>query len=547
MVWPSVLNKRIETEWALEVVGGDVNSGDIFYFKLQEHDGREFAYAAAHTATLTVLKQVTAQGVGFASEIARNVNVGATPGGLVNLRSTWLPQRIALVGQGNDSESYSDAPVRMASVAQALYLYGSGSPLADMTEQALYLGESLIDGVSVVAYPVQANPAGVAASGGEFAFGGVDPRTDGILRLRVGMRRTVAIEIPAGTDIRAVAGMSYLALLALSQNPLDMSFPAPFTSVLLSARWKGASGNLVPIAYELEGADGLTVGVVSLTGGLNDPDPTSALTLMGECWESMIATNLDDSNALDAFNLWGESRWQPATLRPVVVFHGSTWDTDVASVQAVAAGREDDRTNVLIYAPGSVCSPYALAARACTVAALAANVNPARDFSRLPLTPIPPGDALDSIARELLVQSGVGTVRVGSDELALSDVVTMYRSIDGSANPWSNVVDIVKLSSVIYTLRDVFERSTQNGAPLVTDEQAVTNPAARSPKGIKSLLADGIDRLAMDAILGDPRAARESLRVDLSAINPKRVDAGLTVQLSGSGSQFSLDLDFNMV
>jgi phage tail sheath gpL-like len=44
-------------------------------------------------------------------------------------RVRFLPQRIALIGQGNTASTYSTDKQQIASAAQAATLYGYGSPL----------------------------------------------------------------------------------------------------------------------------------------------------------------------------------------------------------------------------------------------------------------------------------------------------------------------------------------------------------------------------------------------------------------------------------
>jgi hypothetical protein len=116
---------------------------------------------------------------------------------------------------------------------------------------------------------------------------------------------------------------------------------------------------------------------------------------------------------------------------------------------------------------------------------------------------------------------------------------------DGEVPPaYRHVVDIVKLMTVIYNIDLEFNRPEWDGAPLIPDGQPTVNPNARKPSSAKAALFSIIDGLALEAIISNPAAAKESVTANISSTNPKRLDVSLTVQLSGNTNILSIDLNF---
>jgi len=53
-----------------------------------------------------------------------------------------------------------------------------------------------------------------------------------------------------------------------------------------------------------------------------------------------------------------------------------------------------------------------------------------------------------------------------------------------------------------------------------------------------------IDSLGLNAIISDPKTAKENTVAQINEQNPKRLDVALTVQLSGNTNIISVDLNF---
>ena len=84
-------NRRVETEWSLQLVPGDNVPGDIFEFELKRAGGAAFQLAAVHTPTLVVTAGGAVEGAG---RLGKTVNgagiVRSTVSGRGNLSAAVL-------------------------------------------------------------------------------------------------------------------------------------------------------------------------------------------------------------------------------------------------------------------------------------------------------------------------------------------------------------------------------------------------------------------------------------------------------------------------
>ena len=105
-------------------------------------------------------------------------------------------------------------------------------------------------------------------------------------------------------------------------------------------------------------------------------------------------------------------------------------------------------------------------------------------------------------------------------------------------------MDAVKLANVVYNLRLIFERDEIKGAPLVPDEQVVSNPNAVQPKMFKTDLANLAAALGAAAIISDVKFTTDNLSVGIDSENPKRVNYVFPIKISGNVEIVSGDVYF---
>jgi phage tail sheath gpL-like len=321
----------------------------------------------------------------------------------------------------------------------------------------------------------------------------------------------------------------------------------PATKVNLTAGWKGTTGNLMKI--EIIGPNvGVVFAVTAMTGGLVDPDPTSALNLMGNIWETFVLNTLPvaDTAALDVYQTFGEGRWGVTTHQPLIVFTGTT-HTTVALATAVSSTRKTDRINALLAAPGSPMLPFVVAARMLARIAVIAGSDPASDYCGLPAETIIPGaDDLqwDWPTRDQALKAGCSTSEVVDRVVQIGDVITFWAPTGEDPPAYRNVVDVVKVMNIIFNMAVRFSAPGWKRAPLIPDGQATVNPNARKPSAGKAEMASLADVLALAAIISDPAFTKKSLTSVINSTNPNRLDVGGTFKISGNSKIKSVNLFF---
>jgi hypothetical protein len=191
--------------------------------------------------------------------------------------------------------------------------------------------------------------------------------------------------------------------------------------------------------------------------------------------------------------------------------------------------------------------PLQIAAAQVREIAKVANNNPPTDYgSRLVRGLLPGADGVqwDYVQRDQAVKAGSSTVEIKNGLVNVSDVVTFYKPVGEEPPAYRYVVDIVKLSQVIYNLDLEFATPQWDGAPLIPDGQATVNPNARKPSSAVAAVCGILDSLALEAIISDPKTAKANTFASISSTNPKRLDLQTKVQLSGNTNIISVDLFF---
>ena len=478
------------------------------------------------------------------SAVARVVGIKTS---YINLRqdgSPLLPQRIAVVGQGSTAATYSTVKAQVTSAQQAAEAYGFGSPLHLACLQLFPQNGTGVGSIPVTLYPLVDAGSAVAAAGDITPSGTQTAGAQYVMYINGIASQAFAFVAAATLADRTLAITNAVnGQLALPVTATDNG-----TDVTITAKWQGLTGNDLEIEIVGGEAAATVFAITQPVGGLIDPDVAPALAQIGDVWESLIlnCSNIADTAALTAFNTFGEGRWGALTRKPCVVFTGSN-ELSVVTAITVPEARRTERTNCQLISPGSKNLPLVVAAAQLARIAVLANNNPAHDYGSQPVSLITPGtdgQQWTYAQRDQAVKGGSSTTIVKDGVVNISDVVTFFHPSGDELPAYRFVVDIIKLQNVIYNLDLVFASSDWDGAPLIPDDQATSNRSARKPKAAVAAIAAVVDSLALGAILSDPAAIKKTIIAGINGTNPKRLDAAVTVKLSGNAGIISLDLNF---
>lgn len=457
----------------------------------------------------------------------------------------YLPQRIALVGQGNTASIYSTTKLQHTSALSVANAYGYGSPLHLAAKQLFPVNGDGIGTIPLTVYPLDDDASGVAATG-DVSITGTATEA-GVLYVKINNIQSEAIVVASGDLGTALEDAITDAINAVLDMPVTAVADGVGNKSDLTSKWKGTSANDIFIEW-VGTVAGLTLVVNQLSGGLVNPDVDLSLAQVGNVWETMILNCMDvaDTASLTKYDTWGVGRWGALVRKPAIVFTGNT-EAVVATAVTVPDARKTDYTNSQLVAPGSNDLPFVVAARQLARIAVVANNNPPHDYGSQAATGLTPGTDAQQWTyadRDVAVKAGSSTIEVKDGVINVSDVITFYHPAGDPLPAYRFVVDIVRLQNIIFNFDINFAVAEWDGAPLIPDGQQTTNRSAKFPKSAKALASTIVDNLALEAVLSDPGTTKENILVEIDSSNPKRLNMVVPVSLSGNTNIKSFDLEF---
>ena len=478
------------------------------------------------------------------SAVARVVGIKTE---FVDLRAgsvLFLPQRIAVMGQGASASVYSTTKAQLTSSGAVGERYGFGPPLHLAARQLFPTNGDGVGTIPVTFYPLLDDPSGVASSGSITPSGA--QTESATYRVLVSNILSAQFTIPIAATVSAITAAITAAINAVPEMPVLASDNG--AAVSLTSKWEGASANDIYVEISGSTTAGTVFAIVQPTGGAANPSIAGAIAQIGDVWETLVLNclNYNDTTTLDSLATENEGRWGPLRRRPFVAFAGVT-EADMTTATAVANARPTDRTNSHVTAPGSNELPLVVAARWLARVAPVANNNPPRDYGSQQLTGLTPGtDAQqwDYPTRDAAVKRGGSTSIVRDGVINISDTITFYKPSTEPIPAYRFVTDIIKIQNLIFNVDLIFNTPAWDGAPLLPDRDPTFNPSARKPKSAVAAVNGLIDSLGLNAIISDPATAKTRTQAAIDGQNPKRLNVAITVQLVGNANILSIDLDF---
>lgn len=459
-------------------------------------------------------------------------------------RINFLPQRIALIGQGSTGSVYSTDKKQITTSGEVGEGYGYGSPLHLAARQLFPKNGDGVSGIPVTIYPLDDHASGAAAAG-DITPGGT-PTKQASYVVKIGEVQSKAFVIPVGATVAARTALIHEAVSAVVEMP--MTSVDGNTVVDVTAKHEGTSGNKIIIEIIGDLDAGNTFAITQPNGGLLNPDVDTALAQIGSSWETLVINCMenDDTDTLDKISTVGEGRWGATTRKPFMSFSGNTI-ADPVTAAATSDARPTDRVNGQNVLPGSNELPWVVAARHVARIALRADSDPAYDYIGLELTGLEPGadgDQWDDTQREVAFDLGSSSVVIKDGVPTIGDTITFYKPTGEEPPAYTYACDQMKLFNILYNTDLIFNSTEWAGKPLVPNFEVVTNPNAKKPKMAITDVWLMIDALADNTIISDREAAKKSVIAEIDAQNPKRLNISFTVKLSGNANVISIDLNF---
>lgn len=330
---------------------------------------------------------------------------------LIGMRVGTYTAGAAGVADYTQTDLFSDA--------EAAALFGYGSQIHTMARAALLANPYIA--LRAVALP-EALASGVAATGTVVLAG--TATASGAAILRVAAQR-VAVAVAVGDTAAQVVTALLAAAATLPSLPASVAAGGNSTTVSLTAKNKGLTGNDIGLALLFEGVKGLTATVTAMASGVGAPDLTNAFAAIFAAGNDILVMPYRDATSLTAMRSHLTACGSALEMRGAICPVGST--ASYGTTVSLAASVNDKRM-VPVWLRGSDSLPWELAAAFAAVCAF--EEDPARPLNGLEL----PGIAVPDVAVqasgteiEACLHNGVTPLTIGPGQrVQIVRAVTSY-------------------------------------------------------------------------------------------------------------------------
>lgn len=456
-----------------------------------------------------------------------------------------LPQRIGIFAEANTANQATldtDA-VELNTAQEAGEKYGFGSPIHSIVRILKPISGDGVGGIPVVVY-AQAEAGGATEKILEITPTGVATKT-GTHTLKIAGRTGVdgvsydfvVSKDDTTADITAKIADAVNAVLGCPMTATSTDYEATLTS-----KWKGLTAEDLSVTVETNDNDlGITYAVVSTQSGAGTPSVAAALTSIGDDWVTLAINGYGTvTSVMDAFEDFNgiadpttpTGRYTGTIVKPLVAITGSVSDDP----SAITDARKTEMTVALAVAPGSAGMPYEAAANVCYLEALTAQNNPQLDIAGQSYPDMPTPTSIGSMAtydnRDAFVKKGCSTVVLNGGKYKISDFVTTYHP-DGENPAQFRYVRNLILDWNVYFGYYLLEQLYVVNHVITSNDAQVTASKVIKPKQWQGIVFNYAEDLTARGLVADPSFMQDSIEVDISSVNPDRLETFFRYKRSG--------------
>jgi phage tail sheath gpL-like len=437
-----------------------------------------------------------------------------------------VPQRVTFFAQFNAGKTPTvNIPVQILSLGDIQTRAGRGSMAALMYKSIA----SVSGNVDIYWCPLADDAAGVVATKTITVTGpATSAGTSAIFIAGIKVKVAVAKSDTAAAIATAIAA-------AINAN-LDLPMTASSTDevVTLTARNKGAAGQLINLSQDLDTGDsdsepsGVTLVFANVTTGATDPSCAAALANLGDDWHTVLVNPFVSDTACDEFEASFITRIDPATKRPFVMIIG--YVGTLSEYIAFLTARNSPATTI-VPVEGSPCHPWEIASVAAGLYARYKQSSPAPLTGRV-LTGIRGNSAYvnwTGAQREVVVADGGTWTRLDSTgSVHLGDLVTTYKTNDlgvaDAGDTWRFTDTVSNMQAKIYSIDALIASEPYVRAVVVDDDSPSSKSYVVRPKTLKAALIALVDSWIDEAWSKDRDAIVAGIKVEINADNAGRLD-----------------------
>jgi len=428
-----------------------------------------------------------------------------------------------LIGQKLSTGTVAElTPVRITSTGQARNFFGVASQLGAMAEA--WFANNRESELWAVAID---DPSGGVKAAGTITYTGT-PTQSGTIYLYVAGTR---IQIPV-TTASTPTSLATATAAAINASPyLPVTATSAVGVVTWTARHAGVIGNEIDVRTNYQDGDrtpsGVTVAIADTVAGTGDVDITEVWPTIGEAQFHIMVIPVIDTTNLTAIDAELEDRWGPLRQNDgtAITAHSGSHATLLTF-----GSTKNSKHLVVLPNTGSPTTAWEYAAAGAALITRYGSNDPARPFNTLRMVgAMAPAitDRFTAAERELLLQGGIATTKVGADGgVYLERVITTYQTNEFGADDLAflDLPTKLTLSFLRYDFRNYFagryprHKLADDGARFGAG-QAVITPKIAKAEAISKFrqweelgLVENIDQFKQDLIV--ERNASDPTRLD---------------------------------
>jgi phage tail sheath gpL-like len=455
-----------------------------------------------------------------------------------------LPQRIAVIGEANSANQGSLVlePFECTSAQQAGERYGFGSPIFLQMRILRPTSGGGAGGIPTIVYP-QAEPDGAAEKVIQITPTGT-VTANGTHTVVIGGRYS----LDGGSyNINLVVGDTSSEITQKIENAVNNVLGCPLTAdsteyeANLTSKWKGATANDITVSIDTNGNDlGITYATNVTQAGSGTPTVTASLQKFQIEWNTIVSNgygmNASVITELEQFNGIPQTiptgRYAGIVFKPFIAVCGSVDDnnstfTDTKKLQVTIS---------VAPAPLSKGLPLEASANMSVLFARVSQDNPHLDVSGLYYpdmpTPLVIGTMADYDNRDLYVKRGNSCVELLAGQYRVTDFVTTYHP-DGEVPPQYRYCRNLMIDFNVRYGYYLLEQINVVDHAIAADEDTVIVNTVVKPKTWKGVLNKYFVTLSQRGLIVQPDFSSASLRVNISAVNPDRLETTFDYKRSG--------------
>lgn len=466
-----------------------------------------------------------------------------------------LPQRIAIFAEANSANQseLETGPVEILNARQAGELYGYGSPIYSIMRILRPLSGDGVGGVPTIVYAQEEAP-GAAAKIITIEPSGV-ATGNGVHTIVIG-GRTGIDGVPY--DINIEEGDSVADVNAKIQDAINNVLGSPVIAVsddyetVLTTKWKGLTANELNVEVQTNDLDlGIDYVVTQDQAGSGTPSVQDALDQFGNEWYTIVLNGYglvtSVMNALQTFNGIPDpenptGRFSGIVMKPFVAITGFVTEDPSATTEA----RKAEVTIATAPAPLSQGFSFEAAANMTLLEAVRANNNPHLDVGGkfYPDMPAPTNIGAMGVYnnRDAIVKKGCSTVDLVAGRYQVQDFVTTYHPV-GEVPPQYRYVRNLQLDFNVRYGYYLLEQIHVVDHALAGNSSTVAVANVVKPKQWKQIVDGYADDLESRALIVDKDFMKNSIEVDISTVNPDRLETFFRYKRSGVARIASTDAE----